>query len=122
MNPPRRAGETNSDYALGQIDAKLGTITQTLSEDRLSDAQFRTWVREQTEDQNVRLGKVETQVHGLGEKITDVMPRVRTLEDRAIEALGSARAWKIMGKLGQAAAGAIGGLVALVLERIWRGH
>lgn len=122
MNPPRRAGETNVDYALGQIDTKLGSITQTLGEDRLSDAQFRTWVREQTEEQNDRLGKVEAQVHGMSDKLTDALPRIRTLEDRAIEALGSARTWQVVGKLGQALAGAIGGLIALLVERIYRGH
>lgn len=91
MNPGRTGGgaPTNIDYALGQIDTKLQVITQTLQEDRLSDAHFRTWVRE----------------------------KIEKLEGQANTAEGKAQTWRSVWGFIQLAIGAIGGVLAATVER-----
>lgn len=89
MNPPRSGGPTNIDYSLGQIDTKLTVITQTLQEDRLSDAQFRTWVRE----------------------------KIEHLEKQANMAEGQARTWRTVWGFVQFALGLVGGSIAVLVER-----
>lgn len=95
MNPGRTGGGqlTNIDYALGQIDSQLRVIAQTLSEDRLSDAQFRTWVREKIE-------KLERQAH-LNE--------------------GKAQTWRSVWAFIQFGIGLIGGSVVVLIERMIHG-
>lgn len=91
MTPGRTGGgaPTNIDYALGQIDTKLAVISQTLGEDRLSDAQFRTWVRE----------------------------RIEKLEKDANNAAGAAQAWRALWGFIQFAIGLVGGSVVVLIER-----
>lgn len=92
MNPGRTGGgqPTSIDYALGQIDTKLQVITQTLQEDRLSDAHFRTWVRE----------------------------KIEKLETQANRAEGKAQAWRTVWGFIQFAIGLVGGSVAILIERV----
>lgn len=91
MNPGRTGGgpPTNIDYALGQIDTKLQVIAQTLGEDRLSDAQFRTWVRD----------------------------KIERLEGQANTAEGTAQAWRALWGFVQFAIGLVGGSVVVLIER-----
>jgi hypothetical protein len=91
MNPGRTGGgaPTSIDYALGQIDTKLTIISTTLSEDRLSDAQFRTWVRE----------------------------KIEKLEKDANTAEGNAQAWRALWGFIQFAIGLVGGSVVVLIER-----
>lgn len=99
--PEPKVGGT-IDYALGQIDTKLATITQTLAEDRLSDAQFRTWVRDQMEKMDGRIDHLES------------------AEDRV---KGRNEAYGFVAKAMQFVAGAFGGALAIVLERLlFGGH
>ena len=93
MNPPRSGGPTNIDYSLGQIDTKLTVITQTLQEDRLSDAQFRTWVRE----------------------------KIEHLDKRANQAEGQAQTWRTVWGFIQFALGLVGGTIAVLIERWMNG-
>lgn len=93
MTPRRTPEPPNVDYALGQIDSKLAMITQTLSEDRLSDAQFRTWVRDKIE-------KLEGQAHSND---------------------GKAQTWKSVWAMVQLAIGAVGGIAAALVERWMHG-
>lgn len=88
MNP-RGTGNQSIDYSLGQIDTKLAVISQTLAEDRMSDAQFRTWVRE----------------------------RIEKLEKQDVEATGRAKAYGTIWGFVQLAIGAVGGIVAAYVER-----
>lgn len=88
MTPPKQA---NVDYSLGQIDTKLAIISQTLSEDRLSDAQFRTWVRE----------------------------KIEVLEKRAHVDDGRSQTWKVVLAMLQVGLGLIGGIAGVLLERLW---
>lgn len=89
MTPQRTGGSSNIDYSLGQIDTKLQVIQQTLQEDRLSDAHFRTWVRE----------------------------KIEHLEKQANTAEGKAQTWRSVWGFVQLAIGAIGGVLASLFER-----
>lgn len=90
MNAARRTGgPDNIDYSLGQIDTKLQVIAQTLSEDRLSDAQFRTWVRD----------------------------KIEKLEAQSNSAAGQAQTWRSVWGFVQLAIGAVGGILAASFER-----
>lgn len=57
--PGRRIVSGSLDYSLGQIDSKLGSIEKTLAEDRMSDAQFRTWIRGRVDSIEQRLSELE---------------------------------------------------------------
>lgn len=107
----------NVDYALGKIQAQLDAITKTLSEDRSASAQYRTEVRRQLADTGEKLGKVSGDLHSAKEDIAEMMPKVVSLEHRALMSKGAANLAILLGKFAHVVSAAIGGIIAILLER-----
>ncbi len=107
----------NVDYALGRIEAQLAMITQTLSEDRMAAAQYRTDVRRQLADTGEKLGAVSGDLHSAKEDIAEMKPKVVSLEQRALMSKGAAQFAVLLGKFGHILIAAAGGGVAILLER-----
>jgi hypothetical protein len=107
----------NVDYALGRIEAQLGTITQTLSEDRMASASYRTEVRKQLADTSEKVGRVSGDLHAAKEDIAEMKPKVVSLEQRALMSKGAAQLAVLLGKFAHIVSAAIGALVAILFER-----
>lgn len=136
--PPRGVGrrvrsnmggiDSGLQYALGQIDNQLVVMQQTLSEDRLSSAQYRTHVREVLEEGKERMTSIEHEVHTINNKVDDMKAtldaydkRLQAVEDRDTEAKGAKRAYGVMGKLAYGAIGAVGTAAGFLLDKITGG-
>ncbi len=107
----------NVDYALGQITGRLDTITKTLSEERADAAQYRSEVRRQLAETNERLGQVSGDLNAAKTDIAEMKPKVVSLEQRALMSKGAANLAIMLGKLAHVVSAAVGGAIAIFLER-----
>ena len=107
----------NVDYELGRIVAQLDGITKTLSDDRTASAQYRTDVRRQLAETGEKLGKVCGDLHSAKEDIAEMMPKVVSLEHRALMSKGAANLAILLGKFAHVVSAMIGGIIAILLER-----
>lgn len=112
-------------YELGGIKQALETITRTLSENRLADAQYRTGIREE-------MGKQRDAINGVGndlalvkkdiadtkKSISDIEPKVASLEARALMSKGAASFAIMLGKFAHVISAGIGGVVVLLIDRL----
>lgn len=115
-------------YELGGIKQQLETITRTLSENRSADAQYRTGIREEMGKQRDAISEVNTKVTITQRDISDtkqavdeIKPKLKSLEDRALMSKGAANFAIAVGKVGHVIMAALGGIVALLIERWMRG-
>lgn len=111
-------------YELGGIKQALDTITRTLSENRTADAQYRTGIRDE-------MGKQRDLINGIGndlaiakkdiadtkEDITNINPKLQSLEDRALMSKGAANFAIILGKFAHVISAGIGGVLVLLIDR-----
>lgn len=111
-------------YELGGIKQALDTITRTLSENRTSDAQYRTGIRDE-------MGKQRDLINGVGndlaiakkdiadtkEDISGIKPKLESLEARALMSKGAANLAVILGKFAHVISAGIGAVVVLLLDR-----
>lgn len=108
-------------YALGAIQNALDTITRTLSENRLADAQYRTAVREEMTTQHDAINAVATDLSLAKRDITEMKPKVDSLDQRATMSKGAANFAIILGKFAHVISAGIGGIIAVLIERWLRG-
>jgi hypothetical protein len=117
MTPPSH----DVSYELGGINKQLETITRTLSENRLADAQYRTGIRAEMAVQRDAISAVANDMTLAKNAIADMRPTVESLEQRALMSKGAANLAIILGKFAHVISAALGGVVAVLLERWLRG-
>lgn len=121
MSPER----PDVSYELGGIKNALDTITRTLSENRLADAQYRTGVREEMTKQRDAINSVgndlaiaKKDIADTKEDISGITPKLKSLEDRALMSKGAANFAIILGKFAHVISAGIGGVIVLVIDRL----
>lgn len=117
MTPPTH----DVSYELGGIKQALETITRTLSENRLADAQYRTGIREEMGKQRDAISSVGSDLTIAKKDIADMKPTVESLEQRALMSKGAANFAIILGKFAHFISAGIGGIIAVLAERWLRG-
>lgn len=113
-------GAPDVSYELGGINKQLETITRTLSENRLADAQYRTGIREEMGKQRDAIGAVATDMTIAKNAIADMKPKVESLDQRAAMSKGAANLAIVLGKFAHVISAAIGAGLVFLLER-WLG-
>lgn len=108
-------------YELGGIKASLDTITRTLSENRLSDAQYRTDVRKEMMIQHEAIAAVAGDMAIAKKDIAGLMPTVKSLEQRSLMSKGAANLAIVLGKFAHIISAGIGGIIVLFLDRFMFG-
>lgn len=108
--------EESVAFQLGAIQNGLETITRTLSENRLADAQYRTGVRAEMTAQRDAINSVHTDLAIAKEDVAEMKPKVATLEERMHMSKGAANLAVILSRGVQLLIGAIGGLAAYFLS------
>lgn len=109
---------TDVSYELGSIKSSLDTITRTLSENRLSDAQYRTGIREEMTKQRDAINIVGHDLAIAKKDIADMKPTVESLEQRSLMSKGAANLAIALGKFAHVISAAIGGAIVLLLDRL----
>ncbi len=112
----------NVDYALGRIEAQLDTIMQTLSQDRLASASYRTDIRKQLANTDEKLGKVSGDMKTAKEDIAVMKPEVKSLLDRALMSRGATNLAIMLGKFAHVLSAAIGAVIVILFEAWLRRH
>ncbi len=112
-----RTPQGDLSFMLGQIQAGQEIIQQTLSEDRLASAQYRTEVRKELKEHGERMQKMETQLSGVISDVGEIKPKVSSLDERATMSKGAANLAIALGKFAHVITAGIGGLVVLLLDR-----
>lgn len=89
--------QKNVDYAFGRIESILDVIKQTLSEDRLASAQYRTEVRKELREQREQMHAIEIMTRQNAADIAEMKPKMNHLEERALKEEGafSFAAWLV---------------------------
>lgn len=105
-------------YELGGINKQLETITRTLSENRLADAQYRTGIREEMGKQRDAIGAVATDMTIAKNAIADMKPKVESLDQRAAMSKGAANLAIVLGKFAHVVSAALGAGIVFLLERL----
>lgn len=108
-------------YQLGSIQQALDTITRTLSENRLADASYRTAVRDEMTSQRDAINSVGSELSLAKRDISDMKPKVDSLDQRATMSKGAANLAIILGKFAHVVSAAIGGVIAVLIEHWLRG-
>ncbi len=104
-------------YELGGIKNALDTITRTLSENRLADAQYRTGIREEMTKQRDAISSVGSDLTIAKKDIADMKPKVESLDQRAMMSKGAANLAIILGKFAHVISAGIGGVIVLIIDR-----
>lgn len=104
-------------YELGGINKQLETITRTLSENRLADAQYRTGIREEMKSQSKAIDAVGSDMAIAKRDIADMKPKVESLDQRALMSKGAANFAIVLGKFAHVVSAGIGGIIVLLLDR-----
>lgn len=105
-------------YELGGIKNALDTITRTLSENRLADAQYRTGIRAEMKVQSDAINAVGNDLVLAKKDISDMMPKVNSLDQRALMSKGAANLAIVLGKAAHIISAAIGAGIVFLLERL----
>lgn len=105
-------------YELGGIKEALGTITRTLSENRLADAQYRTGIREEMGKQRDQISAVASDLTTAKNAIAKMEPKVESLDQRALMSKGAANFAIILGKFAHVISAGIGGIIVLLIDRL----
>lgn len=104
-------------YELGGIKNALDTITRTLSENRMADAQYRTGIREEMTKQRDAINGVGNDMALAKKDIADMKPKVASLDERAAMSKGAANLAIILGKFAHVISAGIGGVLVLIIDR-----
>lgn len=115
MTEPREP--RNVDYALGRVEAQLQSIGTTLSEDRLASASYRTDIRRQLAETDEKLGKMFSELHSAKSDISEMKPKVESLNQRALMSKGAANLAIILGKAAHILSAALGAGIVVLLQR-----
>lgn len=118
MSADRVPPQNEMAFMLGQIQAGQTIIQQTLSEDRLASAQYRTEVRKELKEHSERMQAMKAQLAGAIEDIHEMKPKVASLDERATMSKGAAQLAVVLGKAGQFIWAGMGAVVVLLLDRL----
>lgn len=110
--------EKSTEYMLGRIESALDIIKQTLSEDRLSSAQYRTEIRKQLGEGTERMQHIETQLAAVTKDVAEIKPKVDVLEERMHMSNGAAKLAVVLGKVGHVISAAVGGAIVIILDKL----
>jgi hypothetical protein len=108
-------------YILGRIEGQLETVNKTLAEDRMASAQYRTDMRKELQANRDEVQKLKATVDGAVSDISEMKPKVDSLEARALMSAGAARLAVVLGKFAHIISAAIGGAVVFFLQK-WLGR
>lgn len=96
---------------LGEISAKLDTVTKTQAEDRLASAAYRTDVRKELATLSSSVTDVKNRVNNNADEIAELRPDVEDYRTRRDKGLGMAdltkTVWIVLSGLGVAGIGYI---------------
>lgn len=109
-------------YELGGIKNALDTITRTLSENRLADAQYRTGIREEMTKQRDAISGIGSDLAIAKKDIGDMKPKVETLDQRALMSKGAANFAIVLGKFAHVISAGLGASIVFLLERWFGGR
>lgn len=104
-------------FALGGIKSQLEAVLRTQSEDRTASAQYRTDIRKELQKTNDVIATVKTDVTIAKNDIAKMKPTVESLDQRAMMSKGAANFAIVLGKFAHLIAAALGGVVALLLDK-----
>lgn len=113
--------QTDVSFELGAIKNALDTITRTLSENRLADATYRTDIRREMGEQSTKINNIVTEVTLAKRDITDMKPKVDSLNERAAMSKGATNLALILSKGAHVISAGLGAIIAVLLERWLRG-
>jgi hypothetical protein len=119
--PDRERQPHEVSYELGGIKQSLDTITRTLSENRVSDALYRTDIRRELTLQNEAINVIVRDLGIAKRDITDMKPKVDSLDQRAMMSKGAAHLAILLGRFAHVISAAVGGIFAVIAERWLRG-
>ena len=112
---------------LGGIENELKSISRTQSEDRLAAARYRTDIRSEIREVNKTfqvmqddVQSVQSDMRSSAEKISEMIPAVRTLQNNALLSKGALNLAVILGKIAHVASAMIGALSVLLFQK-WLG-
>lgn len=112
---------TDVSFELGGIKNALDTITRTLSENRTADATYRTDIRREMGEQSAKINNIVTDVTLAKRDISDMKPKVDSLNDRATMSKGAANLAIFLGKFAHVISAGIGAVIVLLIDRYF-GH
>lgn len=119
------ADRPDVSYELGGIKNALDTITRTLSENRIADAQYRTGVRDEMSKQRDAISSVgndlaiaKKDIADTKEDISGITPKLKSLEDRALMSKGAANFAIVLGKFAHVISAGIGAIIIMLLDRL----
>lgn len=118
MSAERTPPAPEMAFMLGQIQAGQTIIQQTLSEDRLASAQYRTEVRKELKEHSERMQDMKTQLAGAIDDIHEMKPKVASLDERATMSKGAAQLAVVLGKFAHIISAGIGATVVLLLDKL----
>lgn len=104
-------------YELGGINKQLEAITKTLSEDRMSSAQYRTDIRSEIGKQRDAINIVGSDLAIAKRDIADMKPKVESLDQRALMSKGAANFAIILGKGAHIISAGLGAVIVMLLDR-----
>lgn len=112
---------------LGGIENELKSISRTQSEDRIAAATYRTEIRAEVKEIHDDFETVQADVQGVqadvriaSEKIAEIVPAVRGLQESALLSKGAVNLAVILGKIAHIVSAMIGGVIALLFQK-WLG-
>lgn len=105
-------------YELGGINKQLETITRTLSENRLADAQYRTGIRAEMKVQSDAINSVGSDLALAKKDISDMKPKVENLDERAKMSKGATNLAIALGRFAHFISAALGAGLVFLLERL----
>lgn len=113
-------------FMLGQLKQGMDTIIGTLSEDRKAAAQYRTDIRNEMSGLRAEYHDVRSDLNVVKEKVEKIEPKVDAMEQKHDQEDGAKTfalsVGSFVGKFAQLIVGAIGGVLAVIVERWFRVH
>jgi hypothetical protein len=106
--------------SLGGIEKSQELILRTLSENRVADATYRTDIRAEMGGLREDVRDVQSDVRSVTETVTELRPKVMTLEEGRQMARGASRLWSAAGSVAHIISVAFGGLLLYLFQR-WLG-
>lgn len=110
-------------FALGRLQQGVEMILQTLSQDRTAAAQYRTEIRNEMGGLRKDYNSVRADLDVVKSKVSEMEPKLATMEQRDHEQDGArSLAFSLAGALGKAAQlviGALGGIAAVMVDRLF---
>lgn len=106
-------------FILGRLENGQVIIQQTLSEDRMASAQYRTEVRQRLSDYGERLTFIEASLANQTGDISEMRPKISALEAAAHQSIGVRNFLSASKGLVQLILGLVGASIALLIDKLF---